>query len=78
MLEFSLLNEKILLSLKEFALLAGLSLRTTTNLVASDEIKSIRVGRRRLVARTELDRFARRDHSTDTRSKSVLRKKVGR
>lgn len=73
-----MVTEKLLLSLKEFSYIADLSLRTTTKLIASGEIKSIRVGRRRLVHRDELERFARRDHPTDLREKSVLRKKVGR
>jgi excisionase family DNA binding protein len=73
-----MLSSKVLLSLKEVSVLAGLSLRTTTKLIASGEIKSIRVGRRRLVPRDELERFAQRDHQTDQREKSVLQKKVGR
>ena len=72
-----MLSSKVLLSLREVSVLAGLSLRTTTKLIASGEIKSIRVGRRRLVPRDELERFARQDHSTDLHEKSVLRKKVG-
>ncbi len=77
MLEFSLQNGKVLLSLKEFSFLAGLSLRTTSKLVASHEVKSIRVGRRRLIPRSELDPFAERDHLTRPERKSVRRKKVG-
>ena len=46
-----MLGKKILLSLKEVSVLVDLSLRTTTKLVASGELKSIRVGRRRLVHR---------------------------
>jgi len=73
-----MLGSKVLLSLQEVSVLAGLSLRTTTKLIASGELKSIRVGRRRLVHRDELERFARRNHSTTPQQKSVLRKKVGR
>jgi excisionase family DNA binding protein len=62
MLETKLLAEKVLLSLKEFSSLAGLSLRTTAKLVAFREINSIRVGRRRLISRAELERFALSDH----------------
>jgi len=43
-----MLSSKVLLSLTEVSTLVGLSLRTTTKLIASGEIKSIRVGRRRL------------------------------
>jgi excisionase family DNA binding protein len=84
--EPKLLAEKVLLSLKEFSSLAGLSLRTTSKLVASREINSIRVGRRRLISRAELERFALSDHpltGTYTReapppAKPDHRKKVGR
>jgi excisionase family DNA binding protein len=75
---FPVLSNKLLLSLKEFSFLVGLSLRTTTKLVASREIKSIRVGRRRLIPRSELDQFAERDHQTSRQPESALRKKVGR
>ena len=72
-----MLSTKALLSLKEFSFLAGLSLRTTTKLIASGELKSIRVGRRRLVPHTELERFAKQDHST-VEANTVHQKKVGR
>jgi excisionase family DNA binding protein len=73
-----MLSSKVLLSLSEFSFLASLSLRTTTKLVASREIKSIRVGRRRLIPRSELDPFAERDHLISSQRKSVRRKQVGR
>ena len=83
MLETKLLAEKVLLSLKEFSLLA---LRTTSKLVASREINSIRVGRRRLISRAELERFALSDHQLTGKhnreapppAKPARRKKVGR
>lgn len=86
MLETKLLVEKVLLSLKEFSSLAGISLRTTSKLVASREINSIRVGRRRLISRAELERFALNDHPLTGKfkreapppAKRVHRKKVGR
>jgi excisionase family DNA binding protein len=65
---------KVLLSCKEFSLLTGLSLRTIAKLIASGELRSIRVGRRRLISRLELTKFVRCDHST----KSVPQKAVGR
>jgi excisionase family DNA binding protein len=68
------LSSKLLLSLKEFSFLAGLSPRTTTKLVVSGEVASIRVGRRRLIPKSALLRFVQRNHSTQ----SVPRKKVGR
>jgi excisionase family DNA binding protein len=74
MSDTTLLSSKVLLSRKEFATLAGLSLRTTAKLLASRELRSIRVGRRRLIPRSELMRFAERDHFT----RSVPSWKVGR
>ncbi len=68
------LSNKVLLSRKEFSSLTGLSLRTTASLLASGDLRSIRVGRRRLISRTELERFAERDHP----ALSVQRKKVDR
>jgi excisionase family DNA binding protein len=68
------LSSKLLLSRKESSALTGLSLRTIANLIASRELRSIRVGRRRLVPRSELTRFMQRDHATS----SVPRKQVGR
>jgi excisionase family DNA binding protein len=68
---------KALLSLPEFSVLASISPRTTANLVANGELRSIRVGRRRLVPYSELERFVKQDHST-AKARSVHRKKVGR
>jgi excisionase family DNA binding protein len=73
MSEGSVLSTKVLFSRKEFSLLTGLSLRTTAQLLASGQLRSIHVGRRRLIPRAELNRFSRRNHPT----KSVPRK-VGR
>lgn len=68
-----MLNHNVLLSLKEFSLLSGLSLRTTTKLIASGELKAIRVGRRRLISRVELNKFIKRDHRISARTKATLR-----
>jgi excisionase family DNA binding protein len=75
-----LLGCSVLLSQKEFSHLVSLSLRTVAKLIASGEIRSIRVGRRRLIRRTELMRFAMRDHLQQATSgiKSTHGKKVGR
>ena len=59
-----MLSDKVLLSLPEFSVLASISLRTTAKLIASGELRSIRVGRRRLVPQSELDRFTKTDHPT--------------
>lgn len=69
-----LLGIKILFSLREFSALTGLSLRTAAKLVASREVDSIRVGRRRFIPRPALLSFIKRDHSTQ----SVPRTQVGR
>jgi excisionase family DNA binding protein len=75
-----LLGIKILFSRKEFSALTGLSLRTTANLLASGELRSIRIGRRRLISRIDLERFAKRSHPVHRfkRATSALHRKVGR
>jgi excisionase family DNA binding protein len=60
---------KVLLSRKEFSSLTGVSLRTTAQLIASGDVRSIRVGRRRVIPRAELERFRRRDHTTRARAR---------
>jgi excisionase family DNA binding protein len=69
-----LLGTKVLFSLREFSALTGLSLRTTAKLVASREVDSIRVGRRRCIPKSALLSFIERDHPVQ----SVPRKQVGR
>jgi len=49
---------------REAAQVLGISVRTLETLIALGELKSVRVGRRRLIPRGELERFARRDHPT--------------
>lgn len=53
-----LLTNKVRLTLKEFSFFTGLTLRATTELVSTGEIKSIRVGRRRLIPVGEIELFA--------------------
>jgi excisionase family DNA binding protein len=72
-----MLSDRVLLSLPEFSVLASISLRTTAKLIANGELRSIRVGRRRLVPHSELERFTKKDHST-VEAHSVHEKKVGR
>lgn len=69
------LSSKVLLNCQEFSTLTGLSLRTVAKLIASCEVKSIRVGRRRLIPRTELDSFITRDHRVTVESTAALRRK---
>jgi excisionase family DNA binding protein len=58
-----LLNAKLLLTRQECAHLMSISLRTLDELLAVGEIASCRIGRRRLIARRELERFTRSDHA---------------
>jgi excisionase family DNA binding protein len=66
-------SSRALLSRKEFSNLTGLSLRTVAKLIASRDVRSIRVGRRRLIPRVELEKFVRRDHPTKSRTRKVSR-----
>jgi excisionase family DNA binding protein len=54
----------LLLSKRSAAAALGISLRTLETLISVKELKSVRIGRRRLIPRCELERFARRDHLT--------------
>jgi excisionase family DNA binding protein len=71
-LEIALSNKKVLLGRKEVASRTGLSLRTITKLISAKKLKSIRVGRRRLVPVVELNRFIKRSHKT-TKSRHTTR-----
>ena len=57
-------QERILMSKREAAAALGLSVRTLESLIAAKELRSVRIGRRRMIPHAELERFARRDHST--------------
>jgi excisionase family DNA binding protein len=72
-----LLSNKVLLSILEFSVLASVSPRTTAKLIASGELRSIPIGRRRLIARSEVTRFVMRDRAT-SKVRSALPKKGGR
>jgi len=64
------MTEAILISKRDAAKALSISLRSLDYLIAAKEITVRRVGRRRLIPRTALEAFARRDHSTrpaDTR-----------
>ena len=56
--------QKLLYSKREAAQLLSLSPRTIDNLIAAGELNPRRVGRRTLLELSELERFAKRDHST--------------
>ena len=55
---------KILLTRHEAAGALSISVRTLDTLLARRELATRRVGRRRLIPRTELERFARTNHAT--------------
>jgi excisionase family DNA binding protein len=58
------MNESLLVSKREAAALLGLSIRTLENLLSLKELPARRIGRRCLIERQALVRFARRDHRT--------------
>lgn len=58
------MNERLLISKREAAAMLGLSVRTIENLIALRELPARRIGRRCLIERHALERFARRDHRT--------------
>ena len=55
---------KLFLSKKEFSEAAGISLRTTDNLIAAKELSVRRIGKRVMVPVSEAEKFAKRDHAT--------------
>jgi excisionase family DNA binding protein len=52
----------ILGSRRDAARALGISIRTLDNLILQGELRARRVGRRVLLEKSELERFARRDH----------------
>jgi excisionase family DNA binding protein len=60
--------DKILLSKKEAASALGISVRTVENLIATKKLEARRIGRRRLVPRTALEKLARRDVTSPSES----------
>jgi excisionase family DNA binding protein len=58
------MSERLLLSKREAAAMLGLSVRTLENLLSLKELPARRIGRRCLIERQALERFARRDHRT--------------
>lgn len=51
-------------NVQEAARRLGVSERTVATLLARKELSSRRIGRRRVIPVTELERFLRRDHDT--------------
>jgi excisionase family DNA binding protein len=57
-------EQKILFSKRDAAEMLSVSPRTLDYLIAMRELEVRRVGRKVLVPRTEIERFAKRDHAT--------------
>jgi len=64
------MTEPILLSKKEAAQMLGLSVRTISSYVATKQLRVRRIGRRTLLSRAEIVRFAQRDHAAPAPAKS--------
>ena len=58
------MNEPLLVSKREAAALIGVSVRTLENLIGNKQLPTRRIGRRCLIERSALERFARHDHRT--------------
>ena len=58
------MSERLLCSKREAANTLGISVRTLETLLSVKELKSVRIGRRRMISSAELERFVRRDHPT--------------
>lgn len=58
------MSEQLLISKRDAAAMLGLSVRTLENLISVKELPARRIGRRCLIERNVLERFARRDHQT--------------
>ena len=57
-------GQSILCGKKEAAALLNVSVRTIDNLLKAKELRARKVGARVLIQRSELERFALRDHKT--------------
>lgn len=62
------MEPKLLYTRREAAELLSISLRLLDDLLATGELMSRRVGRRRLIPATALQAFARKDHSPRSRA----------
>ena len=62
-------ENKLLIDKKTASSLLSISLRSLDYLISCGELKTRRIGRRRLIERRELERFARRDHQTQLPAK---------
>jgi excisionase family DNA binding protein len=67
--EKSPVRDQILYSVEQAARVLGLSPRLLWTFVASNELKTRRIGTRVLIHRRELEKFALHDHATQTENK---------
>jgi excisionase family DNA binding protein len=59
-------TEVLAVGIPEAARILGLSARTIATLVKRGDLKSRKIGRRRLIQTSVLDEFIKRDHRSDT------------
>jgi excisionase family DNA binding protein len=71
------MSEQLLISKREAAAMLGLSVRTLENLISVKELPARRIGRRCLIERQALERFARRDHTTKQERKGNVNASQG-
>jgi excisionase family DNA binding protein len=72
-----LLDSRLLFPKAEAARLLGVSLRTVDYMLARGDLKARRIGKRVLFERSELERFARRDHRGRRAAEAESRKIAG-
>lgn len=60
------MDDSILVGRKRATAYLDISLRTLDYVISAKELRAFRVGRRVLIPRAELEKFARRDHSTQS------------
>ncbi len=58
------MTEQLLVSKRTASSMLGISVRTLEYLISRKELEARSIGRRRLIPRAALERFARRDHRT--------------
>lgn len=57
----------LLLTIEQTAMLLNVSPRTVKRLLANRELIGRKIGARRLIARTSIENFVKRDHATENR-----------
>jgi excisionase family DNA binding protein len=61
------MQEVLAVSIADAARRLGVSARTVATLVARNELRSLRIGRRRVIPTRVLEEFLNRDHSHNTK-----------